>query len=225
MSEHGDLSAAHSGGLIHPDFETIVARIIQSVDKEKLKELRKDFHARLRITLTQPDSADLIEDLWDFFYDWCVFEQNLPETMDELPSNVQQTWTHVKTGNQRGLYTVTKVSDDELRLKELYNAKVVAIPKKTANDFVGISKGDIIEGRLVGDELEGKNAKFSFVRRPSFHPTEVHDYIKMKVKQFKKSQDFDTYQTWLWLLVGMYLKHRIYHHMPIEKIYDDNSRI
>jgi len=53
----------------------------------------------------------------------------------------------------------------------------------------------------------------------------VHDYIKKKVKEFKKSKDFDTYQTWLWLLVGMYLKHRIYDHMPIERIYDDNSRI
>jgi hypothetical protein len=25
--------------------------------------------------------------------------------------------------------------------------------------------------------------------------------------------------------VGMYLKYRMYEHMPIEKIYDDNSRI
>jgi hypothetical protein len=63
------------------------------------------------------------------------------------------------------------------------------------------------------------------MRRPSYHPLEVHSYIKKKVKQFKRSQDFATYQSWLWLLVGMYLKHRIYHHMPIDKIYDDNSRI
>ncbi|HUQ56183.1 hypothetical protein, partial [Lentzea sp.] len=72
---------------------------------------------------------------------------------------------------------------------------------------------------------EPKAKDFAFVRRPSYHPSVVHDYIKKKVRQFRKSQDFSTYQAWLWLLVGMYLKHRIYNHMPIDKIYDDNSRI
>ena len=46
-----------------------------------------------------------------------------------------------------------------------------------------------------------------------------------KLRQFKKVKDYASYQNWLWLLVGMYLKHRIYDHMPIDKIYDDNSRI
>ena len=210
-------------GMMHPNFESLVQRIIQTVDKERLAELRKDFHTRLRITITQPDDAELIQDLWDFFYDWCVFEQKLPETIDTLPPNEQDIWTHVKGGSQRGLYSVTKANDDGLKLKELYTGKVFVIPKKSTNDFIGISRGDIIEGRLVNEE-EGKKA-FSFVRRPSYHPTEVHNYIKKKVKEFRKSQDYSTYQSWLWLLVGMYLKHRIYHHMPIDKIYDDNSRI
>jgi hypothetical protein len=210
--------------LILPEFESLVQRIIQTVDKVKLAELRRDFHTRLRITLTQPDSAELIEDLWDFFYDWCVFERNLPDTLDALPTNVATVWTQVKSGNQRGLYTVQKVGDDGLKLKDLYSAKVFTVPQKHVGDFIGISKGDIIEGRLVQEE-GSKDGTTNFVRRPSFHPVEVHDYIKKKVKQFKKEQDFPTYQTWLWLLVGMYLKHRIYNHMPIEKIYDDNSRI
>jgi hypothetical protein len=211
--------------MIHPDFESIVSGIMQTVGKEKLAELRKDFHTRLRITLTHPESSELIEDLWDFFYDWCVFEQNLPETMGALPSSIQVSWEHVKSGNQRGLFSVQKVGDDGLKLKELYSGKVSFVPRKSPGDFLGISRGDIIEGRLVGGDDSGKEVSFSFVRRPSYHPSEVHDYIKRKVKEFKKSQDFNTYQTWLWLLVGMYLKHRIYQHMPIEKIYDDNSRI
>lgn len=210
-------------GMIHPEFESLVQRIIQTVDKEKLAELRKDFHTRLRITLTQPDNAELIEDLWDFFYDWCVFEQQLPEKMDALPDNAAHIWTHVKDGNQRGLYSVQKANESGLKLKELFSGKVFVIPKKAAGDFIGIERGDIIEGRLLGGNEGDKS--FSFVRRPSYHPMEVHTYIKKKVKQFKRSQDFNTYQNWLWLLVGMYLKHRIYHHMPIDKIYDDNSRI
>lgn len=210
-------------GLVHPDFDSLVQRIIQTVDKETLSELRKDFHTRLRITLTQPDNANLIEDLWDFFYDWCVFEHKLPEHLKSLPENIQGAWDSVKQGNERGLYLVNKMGDDYLKLKDLYSAKIYTVPKKHEGDFIGISKGDILEGRLVKEgEKEGNT---SFVRRPSYHPVEVHDYIKKKVKEFKKSQDFNTYQTWLWLLVGMYLKHRIYHHMPIEKIYDDNSRI
>jgi hypothetical protein len=210
-------------GMIHPHFESLVQRIIQNVDKDKLTELRKDFHTRLRMTLTQPDNPALIEDLWDFFYDWCVFEQKLPETFHGLPQTEQDIWSQVKEGSQRGLYSVARANDSGLKLKELYSGKVFAIPKKQTNDFLGIERGDIIEGRIVNASRGEKS--FSFVRRPSYHPNEVHNYIKKKVKEFKKSQDFSTYQSWLWLLVGMYLKHRIYHHMPIDKIYDDNSRI
>lgn len=218
---------SESQKLMHPDFESIVSSILQSVKKEDLADLRKDFHARLRITLTQPDREDLVEDLWDFFYDWCVFERKLPDDIKKLEDSVAGLWDSVKTDNQRGLYSVTKIGDDSIRLKELFSGKVVNVPKKNTSDFIGISKGDIIEGRLVGKlKTDGKdNTVFSFARKPSFHPTEVHEYILKKVKQFKKDKDFDTYQTWLWLLVGMYLKHRIYDHMPIEKIYDDNSRI
>lgn len=208
-------------GMIHPNFESLVQRIIQTVDKEKLAELRKDFHTRLRITLTQPDNAELIEDLWDFFYDWCVFEQQLPETLETLGTQEQTMWTRVKDGSQRGLYSVARANDSGLKLKELFSGKVYAIPKKDTNDYLGIERGDIIEGRILGDDPKS----FSFVRRPSYHPVEVHNYIKQKVKEFKRAKDFDTYQNWLWLLVGMYLKHRIYNHMPIDKIYDDNSRI
>lgn len=210
-------------GMVHPEFESIVQRIIQTVDKDKLAELRKDFHTRLRITLTQPDKAELVEDLWDFFYDWCVFEQKLPERVQPLSTQTQAFWEQVKGASERGLFTVNKVGDDSLKIKDLYSSKTYSVPKRTDGDFIGISKGDIIEGRLVVED--GKAGVSSFIRRPSYHPSVVHDYIKKKVKEFKKSKDFTTYQTWLWLLVGMYLKHRIYDHMPIEKIYDDNSRI
>ncbi len=216
-------STKAKSALVHPGFESIVDRIIQSVDKEELAELRKDFHTRLRITLAQPDKAELVEDLWDFFYDWCVFEEKLPEKMESLPGNLQDIWQSVKDGNQRGLYMVHKVGDDSLKLKDLYDSKLYTVPKGGTSDFLGIDKGDILEGRLVKDLAQ--DGITAFVRRPSYHPTQVHDYIKKKVKEFKKSKDFTTYQTWLWLLVGMYLKHRIYDHMPIEKIYDDNSRI
>lgn len=210
-----------AAGMVHPDFDSLVQGLISTVGKEKLEELRKDFHTRLRITLTNPDNTELIEDLWDFFYDWCVFEQRLPDNVQKMPDPMAELWGRVKEASYRGLYSVSRANDDGLKLKEIYSGRVFSVPRKSPNDFVGISRGDIVEGRLVG----GDSTSFSFMRRPSYHPTEVHGYIKKKVRQFKKTQDFSTYQTWLWLLVGMYLKHRIYNHMPIEKIYDDNSRI
>jgi len=209
---------------VHPDFDSLVQSLIQSVAKDRLEELRRDFHTRLRITLTHPDNAELIEDLWDFFYDWCVFEQRLPESADSVPQATLDLWNRVKDDNHRGLYSVTRSADDGLKLKEIYSGKTYVVPKTRPADYMGISRGDIVEGRLVSDGA-GTKATYRFVRRPSYHPTEVHAYLKKKVRQFKKSQDFSTYQAWLWILVGMYLKHRIYHHMPIEKIYDDNSRI
>lgn len=212
-------------GMIHPEFESLVQRIIQTVDKENLTELRRDFHARLRITLTQPDRGDLIEDLWDFFYDWCVFEQRLPDSLTNLTPEERKMWDHVKELHTRGLFTIKSASTDSLKIKELFTGKSYLIHKKGNADFLGISRGDFIEVRLVPAEEGEKSKAYCFVRRPSYHPSMVHDYIKKKVKQFKKSKDYASYQSWLWLLVGMYLKHRIYHHMPIDKIYDDNSRI
>jgi len=217
-------SADIRSGLVHPEFESIVQRIIEKVDKERLEDLRRDFHTRLRITLSHPDNADLIEDLWDFFYDWCVFEQKIPDTLAGMSQNDKVVWEHVKDGSLRGLYAVVKAGTGELKLKELYSGRVFLVAKHDPSQFIGISRGDIIEGRLLGETADSKK-DFSFVRRPSYHPSEVHDYIKKKVRQFRKSQDFTTYQAWLWILVGMYLKHRIYQHMPIDKIYDDNSRI
>ncbi len=224
MTEATELPSAQMSGTVHPEFESIVQRIIKGIDQDTLADLRRDFHMRLRITLTHPDRAELIEDLWDFFYDWCLFERKLPDSIAALPENIQTEWMSVKEGSIRGLYEVSKVTDVYLKAKELFTGETVELHKKTSIDFLGISKGDIIEGRLM-KEGEAKKTFFNFVRKPSFHPVQVHEYIKKKVKEFKKAKDFETYQNWLWLLVGMYLKHRIYQHMPIEKIYDDNSRI
>lgn len=211
-------------GTLYPDFVAIVDQLIETVDKKELESMRKDFHTRLRMTLSQPERAELVEDLWDFFYDWCLFEQKLPENINSMPSHIQGLWQQLQQGNLRGLYVVQKINDEGLKLKELFTGKNHFIPRKYDSDFLGFQKGDLIEGRLIGDG-SGKNESSAFVRRPSYHPVEVHEYIKNKVKKFKKDKDYETYQSWLWLLVGMYLKYRIYEHMPIEKIYDDNSRI
>jgi hypothetical protein len=207
------------------EIESLVQKILSTVEKQELANLRRDFHTRLRITLTQPESSALVEDLWDFFYDWCVFEQKILEKVESLSSEEKETWGLVKEANQRGLYSVQKMAGDKLKLKDLFSGKSLVVKNNSGAEFIGLSKGDIIEGRVV-IEPESKNAtEYCFARRPSFHPTEVHDYIMKKVKQFKKTKDVSTYQAWLWVLVGMYLKHRIYSQMPIEKIYDDNSRI
>jgi hypothetical protein len=209
--------------MIHPDFGALVQRIIQTVEKDRLSELRRDFHTRLRLTLTQPDNTELIEDLWDFFYDWCVFEKQIPELVD-LSEEENTKWNRIRSGNLRGLFIVTKASDSGLKLKDLLTGKVFVVPAKSPNDYLGISRGDILEARLIPSDADVKNG-FAFVRRPSYHPIEVHNYIKAKVRHFKKIQDAETYHSWLWILAGMYLKHRLYPHMPIDRIYDDNSRI
>lgn len=208
-------------GTYDPKFESLVHSIISGLEKAELTRLRKDFHTRLRITLTQPETSELVEDLWDFFYDWCVFEHKVFET-PAFTNGDKSLWTGVKETTERGLYSIQKVSDEYLKLKELLTGKILRVSKRSASDYFGLEKGDIIEGRLV---VSSPLSQFSFVRRPSYHPSPVHGYIKKKVREFKRSKDILTYQNWLWILVGMYLKHRIYTHMPIEKIYDDNSRI
>ncbi|MBI1861371.1 MAG: hypothetical protein HYR96_10685 [Deltaproteobacteria bacterium] len=211
---------------LNPDFDSLVHRIIEHLDKEKLSELKKDFHTRLRITQAHPEKAELVEDLWDFFYDWCVFDQRNLDTAHGFSQAEKANWEGLKAANMRGIFTVQKIAESSVKLKELYSGKSITIPTTSASEFFGISKGDLVECRILALKTEGKEKDVAtLVRRPSYHPVEVHDYIKKKVRQFKKAEDFSTYQTWLWLLVGMYLKHRIYTHMPIDKIYDDNSRI
>jgi len=209
---------------LYPDFVAIVDELIELVDQKDLENLRKDFHTRLRMTLSQPERTELVEDLWDFFYDWCLFETDMPGCLEKMPANIQNLWSQLKKGNLRGLYAVQKINDEGLKLKEVFTGKSHFIARKYDSDFLGLQKGDLIEGRLMDDQ-SGQGETSSFIRRPSYHPSEVHDYIKNKVKKFKKEKDFETYQSWLWLLVGMYLKYRMYEHMPIDKIYDDNSRI
>ncbi len=208
-----------------PEFENLVQHVLDSVDKQTLEQMRKDFHTRLRITLTQPDSNDLIEDLWDYFYDWCFFEKNLPETAARLETQESDTWKTIKGNNQRGLYVIQKATDDGLKLKELFSGETYQVNNQDRMNTVAFSKGAIVEARLGIEDPEAKKKAFFFLRKPCHHPEEIHPYIKAKIKDFKKAKDFSTYQNWLWLLVGMYLKHRLYTHLPIEKIYDDNSRI
>jgi len=212
---------------LNPQFVALMEHVLESVDQSELAELRKDFHTRLRITQTQPENADLVQDLWDFFYDWCVFEQTLPERVGKLKKEEKELWNHVKGDSMRGLFTIQKIIEKEKRIKckDLFNSQTYVISFSDPIESLGISKGDIIEGRVVQESMEKKTPIYSFLRRPSYHPDVVHDYIKKKVKQFKKMKDEPTYQNWLWVLVGMYVKHRLYTHMPVEKIYDDNSRI
>jgi hypothetical protein len=218
---------AEAGGPPSTGFDGLIQRIIRECDKAKLEELRREFHTRLRLTQTHPDDPQIVEDLWDFFYDWCVFEQRLPDGLTTLSSDEFAEWARLREANTRSLFAAAKVGDTELKLKDLYNGRTYVVPKVVANDFVGIDKGDILEGRLVEDEEPAEKGKkrHRFARRPSYHPASIHDYIKRKVRQFKSRQDFTTFQAWLWILVGMSIKHRMYPQLPIEKIYDDNSRI
>jgi len=223
MSMRVNDGVTHPGMGGNPELDHWVQKMMDELKKDQLSELRKDFHTRLRLTLTHPQQTELVEDLWDFFYDWCLFEQKLPDKITMNEESEKNLWENLKESAQRGLYSVTKVDDRSLKLKELFQDQVFVIHKQAQADLIGISKGDIVEARLMKSSDE--EGQYSFVRKPSFHSLEVHPYIKLKVKQFRKDKDFNSYQNWLWLLVGMYVKHRLYEHMPIEKIYNDNSRI
>lgn len=210
-------------GMLHESLELLVHRIISAVEGEQLSDLKKEFHNRLRITQTPTDKTDLIEDIWDYFYDWCVFEQHLPDTIP-LEGAEAEAWSSMKGTSVRGLFTVARVADSYLKLKELYSRQVYIVTKRSARDLMGISRADIIECRLL-ESGEGRKKEYQFIRKPSYHPREVHAYIKRRIKEHKKAKDEPSYQHWLWLLVGMDLKHRFYPQMPVDKIYDDNSRI
>ncbi len=209
-----------SSGISDPDFEYVVNGLIGKISHAKLASLRENFHARLRLSLSQPDKTELVEDLWDFFYDWCVFYHE--ELYNDTGTN-DEIWSRIKSDNRHGAFVIKKNDESGLKLKELFTGDIFLVYRKSSSDFAGLLKDDMIEARLLAVDVN--NRVYTFVRTPSFHQIPVHSYITKKVKQFKKMKDFATYQSWLWVLVGMYLKNRIYPQMPIDKIYDDNSRI
>lgn len=215
-------AVVHSPSL-HSKLEALVEHIIKTLTTSQLAELKAEFHETLRIAHRHPDDLELIEYLWDFFYDWCVFEKKLVETMDGFSAEDKQHWQEMNEKCHRGLYTVTKTNDAELRLKDLFDDAVLIVPKKFPTDFMGIDRGDIIEGRFI--PCVDNDKAFEVLRQPSYHPSEVHSYLKKKVKEFKKAKDPSGFSQWLWSLMGMYLKRKFYPQMPIEKIYDDHSRI
>ena len=215
-------------GLIHPAFELFVQKIIGSFSKDTLADLRSDFHGRLRLTLTQPSSNQLVEDLWDFFYDWCVFEKKLMDQVSSLTQAEKVIWEHAKDTNVRGVFSVARADNDSLKLSELYTGKTYWVLRREKNDFLGIARSDMLEARLVEDPEHSNRSQgqmYNFIRTPTYHPIQVHSYLKKKVRSFRKLNDPTSYGSWMWLLIGMYLKHRLYEQMPIERIYDDQSRI
>src|SRR3989338_4942305 len=109
---------------LSPEFDRIVHRVIESIGTEKLFELKKDFHTRLRITQAHPDRPELVEYLWDFFYDWCIFEQKVPDSLSGLSPGDISIWERLKSSANRGVFLVQKMGSESVKLKELYSGKL-----------------------------------------------------------------------------------------------------
>ncbi len=206
---------------LHPLMELLVKRIIQSFEKDKLGDLKNEFHDKLGLARSNPDNPELIEDLWDFFYDWCIFEKVIVSTIRFMPQEELDAWEFLKVKNYRGLFSVMRINANEIKIKDLHSKKMFVITSHNENPLIGFTKGDIFEARIV----EKSSEKYCFVRKPAYHPMAVIGYIRKKVRNFNKTANDDEFLNWLWMLVGMHIKTRFYPQMPVQKIYDDNSRI
>lgn len=206
---------------LHPLMELIVKRIIQSFNQQELGTLKTEFHEKLGLTHSNPDNPELIEDLWDFFYDWCIFEKSIIASIRFMSQEEIDAWEFLKTKNYRSLFSVLKVSTNEIKTKDSFSKNTYTIISHNESPILGFTKGDIFEGRIV----EKETGKYYFIRKPSYHPTTIKSYLKKKVGQFRKNKNRDEFLNWLWILLGMHIKMRFYPQMPVEKIYDDNSRI
>ena len=178
MGDELDQKNVVQSSMLHSSLELLVHRIIQSIEKNQLSEMKDEFHSRLRITQRHPDNPELIEDLWDFFYDWCVFEQQLIERIPDLTPEEQATWEMLRKLNFRSLFTVHKIAESVLKLKDMFGKKLYVIPLHGGTQLLGLTRGDVIECRLV--ETESGRKRYSLVRTFSYHPTEIHAYIKKK---------------------------------------------
>ena len=157
------------------------------------------------------------------FLEFYVFDRKL-EDQDVTPAEL--FWRNGKFQNPadapifegflhtwHALFEVRKLSSDTFRLRDLFNDKDADVFER--RQLVGISKGDIIEARLL--PMEGK---LVLSKAFFFHPAVVRKAILAEIKRRRKSvAAFDT-QQFLHALSRMQLKYERYRNIDPLEIYD-----
>jgi hypothetical protein len=112
-----------------------------------------------------------------------------------------------------GLFEVRKLTDDGVRLRELFSAKELQVSER--RKLVALAKGDILEARLIPF-----SGHLLFSPAFVFHPREASKLILKQVKKLKKASPDANPRELAWDCSRRALKTERYKQIAVEKIYD-----
>ncbi len=205
---------------LQPQFEELVAF---AGSEALMPELLKAKAAWFAMTGEVYADDPLFEMRMAGFLEFYVFDRKLE---DQGVTPAELFWRNGKFQNPadapifegflhtwHALFEVRKLSSDTFRLRDLFTDKDADVFER--RQLVGISKGDIIEARLLPMEDKLVLSKAFF-----FHPAVVRKAILAEIKRRRKSvAAFDT-QQFLHALSRMQLKYERYRNIDPLQIYD-----
>jgi hypothetical protein len=121
------------------------------------------------------------------------------------------------TETVHGLFEVRKIGKGTIRLRELHSGKDYEVTER--RHIAGLEKGDILEARLIpfGGLLLFSNAF-------CYHPRAVTEAILKEAKRRRKKEPDRYAKELAWECARMALKVERYRQIPIEKIYNFETK-
>jgi len=117
------------------------------------------------------------------------------------------------TQTQHGLFEVRKMKNELVRLRELYEGQEHDVTER--RQLVGLSKGDILEARLIPF-----SGLLLFSPAFCYHPREAHKSILKEIKRRKKKEPSRPPKELVYEAAKMALKTDRYRQIAVERIYE-----
>lgn len=189
--------------------------------RDEVARARKDYFARTGGEVFEDDKS--VESELTAFSEWYLFERplegrNLPPVQAYLdehraglsPAELPAFEALVNTIH--GIFELKRLAKKErIKVRELCSGKEYEVFER--RQMAGLSKGDLIEARLVPD---GANLVFS----PAFlyHPREARKHILAEVKRRQKKGPIQVLD-FIHQLSSMALKYERYRNVSVDSIY------
>jgi hypothetical protein len=204
-----------------PYFDQLIAFASSEPKKPALLEAKAEY---FQLTGEVFEDDKVFEARMASFLDYYVFDRRSPGT-GKTPAQELYDEQREKVGPEaaipfraftetiHGLFEVRKLTDDGVRLRELFSAKEFQVAER--RKLAGLEKGDILEARLIPF-----SGFLLFSSAFVFHPREATKLILKQVKRLKKAAPQTDPRSLAWDCSRRALKTDRYKQIAVEKIYD-----
>jgi len=204
-----------------PYFDQLIGYASAEARKPALLEAKAEY---FQLTGEVFEDDKVFEQRMASFLDYYVFDRPSPQT-GKTPAQELYDEQKEKEGPEaavpfraftetiHGLFEVRKLTEEGVRLRELFSAKELQVSER--RKLVALEKGDILEARLIPF-----SGFLLFSPAFVFHPREASKLILKHVKKLKKAAPDTNPRDLAWDCSRRALKTERYKQIAVEKIYD-----